>query len=180
MRTILTMLGIIIGIGSVICIDTLGNSLTKTVMDTMESSGGNTVYLSLQQKSFEEETTESGMTFRGPGRRRDATEDDLFTDEMILDLYDKFPDEIKNIQVSSSLGNGVVKAGSEYANVTVNGILPSEFESGNPPKILAGTLLDEKAYDEGKAVCMVSDYFCNNLYNGDYEKAIGKEVEVVK
>ena len=26
---------------------------------------------------------------------------------------------------------------------------------------------------------MVSDYFCNNLYNGDYEKAIGKEVEVV-
>ena len=179
MRTILTMLGIIIGIGSVICIDTLGNSLTKTVMDTMESSGGNTIYLSLQQKSFEEETTESGMTFRGPGRRRDATEDDLFTDEMILDLYDKFPDEIKNIQVSSSLGNGVVKAGSEYANVSVSGILPSEFESGNPPKILAGTLLDEKAYDEGKAVCMVSDYFCNNLYDGDYEKAIGKEVEVV-
>ena len=44
MRTILTMLGIIIGIGSVICIDTLGNSLTKTVTDTMESSGGNTIY----------------------------------------------------------------------------------------------------------------------------------------
>ena len=179
MRTILTMLGIIIGIGSVICIDTLGNSLTKTVMDTMESSGGNTIYLSLQQKSAEEETTDSGMTFKGPGRRRDATEDDKYTNEMLADLWQKFPDEIKSIQVNSSLGNGVVKLGSEYANVSVTGVLPSEFDSGNPPKMLAGTLFDNKAYEEGKAVAMVSDYFCNNLYNGDVDEAIGKEVEVV-
>jgi len=179
MRTILTMLGIIIGIGAVICIDTLGNSLTKTVQNTMESTGGNTVYLQLQQKSAEEETTDSGMTFRGPGRQREATEDDKYTDEMLLDLYGKFPDEIKNIQVTASLGNGQVKKGSEYANVSVTGVFPSEFESGNPPKMLAGNLLDAKAYSEGKAVAMVSDYFCNNLYDGDVNEAIGKEVEVV-
>ena len=50
MRTLLTMLGIIIGIGAVICIDTLGNSLEKSVTDTMESSGGNTITLMLQEK----------------------------------------------------------------------------------------------------------------------------------
>ena len=53
MRTILTMLGIIIGIGAVICIDTLGNSLTKSVADTMETAGGSTIYLGLQQKDTE-------------------------------------------------------------------------------------------------------------------------------
>lgn len=178
MRTILTMLGIIIGIGSVICIDTLGNSLTKTVTDTMESSGGNTIYLSLQQKQTEVESSDSGMEFRGPRRMREATEDDKFTNEMLLDLTETFPEEIKNIQVNSSLGSGQVKIGSEYAYVEVSGILPSEFSSAKPPEILAGSEFDDQAYSEGRAVAMVSDYFCNNLYDGDYDKALGETIEV--
>ena len=179
MRTILTMLGIIIGIGAVICIDTLGNSLTKSVQDTMEVIGGNTIYLSLQQKESQTETSESGVQFRGPQRRRSATEDDLFTDEMIVDLCDHFSEEIKSVQVETNLGNGQVKLGSEYANVTVAGILPTQFTVGDPPEILAGSEFDDRAYSEGRGVCMVSDYFCNNLYNGDPEKAIGKTVEVI-
>ena len=179
MRTILTMLGIIIGISAVICIDTLGNSLTKSVTDTMESTGGNTIYLGLQQKETQRETSDSGFEFRGPNRRRSVTEDDMYTDEMILDLYEQFPNEIKNIQVSTGLGNGIVKKGSEYANVSVTGILPSEFESGNPPEILAGSEFDQQAYSEGRAVAMVSDYFCNNLYGGNPEEAIGQTVEVI-
>lgn len=178
MRTILTMLGIIIGIGAVICIDTLGNSMTKYVTDMMETTGGNTIYLGLQQRETKRETSDSGFEFRGPDRRRQVSEDDLYTDEMIVDLYNNFSDKIKNIQVESNLGNGVVKIGSEYANVTVSGIAASTFASGNPPEILAGTEFDDQAYDEGRAVTMVSDYFCNNLYDGDFESAIGKEVEV--
>lgn len=179
MRTILTMLGIIIGIGAVICIDTLGNSLTKTVSDTMESSGGSTIYMGLQQKTTRVETSDNGFEFRGPSRRREVTEDDMYTDEMLVDLYEKFPDEIKNIQVETGLGSGTVKDGSEYAYVSVTGIMPSTFEAGNPPEILAGTEFDDRAYMEGRAVAMVSDYFCNNLYGGDYEKAIGETVEVI-
>lgn len=178
MRTILTMLGIIIGIGAVICIDTLGNSLTASVQKTMETSGGNTIYLSLQQKESKKETSDSGVEFRGPQRRRQATEDDLYTDEMLADLCNEFSDEIKSIQVQTTLGNGVVKKGSEYANVAVTGILPTEFSAGKPPEILAGTEFDDRAYSEGRGVCMVSDYFCNNLYGGDTEKAIGQTIEV--
>lgn len=179
MRTILTMLGIIIGIGSVICIDTLGNSLTNSVMNTMESSGGNTITLMLQQKSTEEEFSDSGFSFRGPERRREVTENDKFSDEMLLDLIEKFPNEIKSIQVNESLGSGTVKRGSEYAYVSVSGITPAEFSAGSPPTILAGQNFDQRAYNEGKAVAMVSDYFCNNLFKGDYDAAIGETVEVV-
>ena len=178
MRTILTMLGIIIGIGAVICIDTLGNSLTKAVMDTMESAGGNSINVMLQEKSIETETDENGFEFRGFARRRESTDDDRFTDEMLLELMDAYPDEIKTIQVSDQLGNGIVKKASEYANVTVTGIGPSEFTTGNAPKILAGDDFDSKAYTEGRAVAMVSDYFCNNLYEGDYDKAIGNKITV--
>ena len=39
MRSLLTMLGIIIGIASVIAIMTLGDSLSKSVTDSMSSMG---------------------------------------------------------------------------------------------------------------------------------------------
>jgi len=179
LRTLLTMLGIIIGIGAVICIDTLGNSLTNSVMGTMESSGGNTVTLGLQQKSNEKEVSDSGYGFRGPERRREVSEDDRYTDEMILDMMEQFPNEIKYVQLTASLGSGQVKNGSEYANVSVSGISPTEFEGGSPPEILAGSVFDTQAYTEGKAVALVSDKYCDNLYDGDIESALGKTAEVV-
>ena len=63
MRSLLTMLGIIIGIASVIAIMTLGDSLSKSVTDSMSSMGANNVTVGLQQKSTTTEVTGSGMTF---------------------------------------------------------------------------------------------------------------------
>ena len=40
LRSVLTMLGIIIGISSVITITTIGNSLQKTISSTLTSLGG--------------------------------------------------------------------------------------------------------------------------------------------
>ena len=51
MRSLLTMLGIIIGIASVIAIMTLGDSVTVTVTESMSSIGANNVTVSLQQKT---------------------------------------------------------------------------------------------------------------------------------
>ena len=45
MRALLTMLGIIIGIGSVIAIMTVGDSLTLTVSQNMQELGANDVYI---------------------------------------------------------------------------------------------------------------------------------------
>ena len=55
MRAFLTMLGIIIGIGSVIAIMTVGDSLTSSVNDSMQSMGANNIIVSLQQKTGDEE-----------------------------------------------------------------------------------------------------------------------------
>ena len=43
MRSILTMLGIIIGISAVITITTIGSSIQTTLTSTLNSLGGNTV-----------------------------------------------------------------------------------------------------------------------------------------
>ncbi len=47
MRSFLTMLGIIIGIASVIAIFTVGNSLTNSVSENMQSLGANDVYVTI-------------------------------------------------------------------------------------------------------------------------------------
>ncbi len=39
MRSLLTMLGIIIGIAAVIAIETVGNSMTSSVIDSMSGMG---------------------------------------------------------------------------------------------------------------------------------------------
>lgn len=49
MRALLTMLGIIIGIGSVIAIMTVGDSLSNSVTTTMESMGANNITVGLRQ-----------------------------------------------------------------------------------------------------------------------------------
>lgn len=63
MRALLTMLGIIIGIASVIAIMTVGNSMTATVTDEMSAMGANNITVGIQQKSTESEQTEEGLSF---------------------------------------------------------------------------------------------------------------------
>ncbi len=177
MRALLTMLGIIIGIGSVIAIVTVGNSLTNSITSSMESMGANNVTVGLQQKSTETETTESGMTFRGPGRQKQPTESDYFTDDMLEELKTKFQDEVKDFSIEASLGSGQVTDGERYANVSVTGVNDGYF-TANELTILQGNTLSEKALEGGKGVALVSDKFVNNLFNGDCAMAIGQTVEV--
>lgn len=181
MRAILTMLGIIIGIGSVICIDTLGNSITVSVRNIMESSGSTDINMFLIQKDIYSDNGRGRN--RGDGsfemdRWRPMEDSDKFTDEMIEDIKEHFSDDVSGVTVSEEFGSGKVKKGTEYANVAVTGINKDFMEHGSAPKIIAGSLMDSGAYRDGRAVCMVSDYFCNNLYGGDYEKALGQQVDV--
>ena len=62
MRAFLTMLGIIIGIGSVITIMTLGESVTDSFTSSMQSLGANNVTVAIQPKQDEEEQ-DGGMMF---------------------------------------------------------------------------------------------------------------------
>ena len=63
MRALLTILGIIIGIASVIAIMSVGNSIRSSVTSSMESMGANHITVGLRQKEPEEEVTEEGYRF---------------------------------------------------------------------------------------------------------------------
>ena len=67
LRSLLTMLGIIIGIGSVIAIMTVSSSLTTSITDTFAEMGANNVTVGVKQKSEQQETRSNGMKFGKSG-----------------------------------------------------------------------------------------------------------------
>lgn len=172
MRALLTMLGIIIGIASVIAIMTVGNSITTYVSDTMSSMGASNITVGLQQKTEEEETTREGMSFGGRQRMKTAQEEDYFTKEMLKNYCKTYADSITAISAQENVGSGKITEGNLYANISVSGVSLGYFLA-NDMSLLEGRFFNEKETDEGKMVAIVSDKVVNNLYEGDQEKALG-------
>ncbi|PXV95650.1 putative ABC transport system permease protein [Lachnotalea glycerini] len=178
MRALLTMLGIIIGIGSVIAIMTVGNSLTNSVSSSMESMGVNNITVGLQQKSEEKEVNESGAVFGNTNySSAAATDKDYLTTQMIEKLCETYPDSIEAISASITVGSGQSKSGNTSANTQVIGTSAGYFVASNLTFLKGGTF-SERDYDGAKKVAIVSDKFVNNMFDGDNEKALGSEVEV--
>lgn len=171
------MLGIIIGIGSVIAIVTVGNSLTNSITSEMAGMGANNIMVGIQQRESEEEVYETGMRYEGIYSQKQPLDEDLITKDMIRSLVDAFPDEIEDISVESSLGETKVEKGRNYANISLTGVNPGYFKASNI-EIIAGNQISPRAFESGKGVCIVSDRFVNNMFGGDNSKAIGHDVEI--
>ncbi|MCM1092141.1 MAG: ABC transporter permease [Muribaculum sp.] len=177
MRALLTMLGIIIGIASVIAIMTVGDSMTSSVTDSMSSMGANNITVSLQQKSDDTEKTAEGMQFGAASSMKTMSEDDYFTQEMLENYCETYPDSIAALSVSESLGSGQIQDGSLYANVSVSGVSLGYFMANNTT-ILSGRYFSDKETENGEMVAMISDKAVQNLFGGDIEGAIGNSIQI--
>ncbi|MBQ7661448.1 MAG: ABC transporter permease, partial [Clostridia bacterium] len=164
MRAFLTMLGIIIGIGSVIGILTVGSGLTNDISDKMSSFGASNVYLILQRKSTDDE---------GGGRMYE--ESDLITDEMISALRTRYPSQIKSVSLSESVGGGQAKKNKLYANISLTGV-NEDYLAVNDVEILKGRGITAEDSDGNKMNALVSDKLVDNMFGGDRQAALGEEV----
>ena len=108
MRSLLTMLGIIIGIAAVIAIVTVGNSMTGSVTDSMSGMGVSNITVTVKQKtSGDTQGTAQGVTLR---RFMDETpgESDRITDAMIRDFYAAFPDKVDHFEYTVDVGQETI------------------------------------------------------------------------
>ena len=177
MRALLTMLGIIIGIASVIAIMTVGNSMTAYITDTMSSMGASNITVGVQQKDTEEETTREGLAFGERQTRFSPREEDYFTKEMLENYCETYADSISAISVSESMGSGQIKEGGLYANVSVSGVSLGYFLA-NDLTLAEGRFFNSRETDEGRMVALISDKAVENLYKGDKAKALGSIVQI--
>lgn len=177
MRAVLTMLGIIIGIGSVIAIVTVGGSLTNSVSSSMQAMGANNITVGLQQKSEEAEEGSGGAVFGRPGRMRQPEAEDLISEEMLEKLREKYPDRIEAYSLSESAGSGKAQLGELYANLNITGVNVEYFKV-EELNMLAGRTLNDKDAEKSKHVAVVSDKLVNNLFGGNTKSALGSTIDV--
>jgi len=185
MRTILTMLGIIIGIASVIAIMTVGTSLTNSVTSSMQEMGANNITVSLQEKSeedtdsFESQMREArrmmGVGSGSGGDSAQPEESDYITDDMISTMREVYGSEIQAVSITESAGSGKVQDGRLYANVSVTGT-NDEYITVNNIDMLEGRYLTGKDILGSKEVAVVSDKLAGNIF-GD-EDPLGREIKI--
>ena len=171
MRSILTMLGIIIGIGAVIGILTVGNGLTGSITGSMSALGVSNITVSLRKL----DDGMGGMTSVFGLQTPD--EADMLTDDMLEGLRARYGDYLEGISLSESAGNGQAKDGRLYANLSISGV-NEDYQHVNNITLLNGRWLRQKDLDGSRAVCVVSDKLVNNLFAGNQEAALGSDIQV--
>lgn len=177
MRALLTMLGIIIGIGAVIAIMTVSSSLTNSITDSFQEMGANNITVGLKQTSTETETRSNGLKFGAASRNFSVDEEDLITDEMLSKLKKQYSDKIDAIGISESIANGTIHDGGNTANIAINGI-NEEYFSSSDVTLLAGRRLTNADVEGKKQVIMISDKAVEQIFSGNYETALTQKIQV--
>ena len=176
-RALLTMLGIIIGIGSVIAIMTVSESLTTSISKSFQEMGANNVTVGLSAKSDEEEVRADGMRFGASGRNVSVTEEDRITDRMISKLKKTFKNQIAAVAVSESAGTASVSRDGDSVNINVSGVNQDYFES-DQVTLLAGRLIKKADLSGKKHVIVVSDQLVESMFDGDNDAALWQKINV--
>ncbi len=169
MRALLTMLGIIIGIGSVIAIVTVGDSLSGSITDSLQGFGINNITVSLQQKSSSDETRGDAVRLFGMSQ---PSEEDLITEDMIEEFSQAFQDKIHAISLEASLGSGTVGTGEDTASVLATGV-NNQYAEANQVDLSAGRFIQDT--DGERQIAVISDLACEALFGRSDSSLLGSE-----
>ena len=154
MRSFLTMLGIIIGVASVIILVSLVDGLKAQIVDRFESMGTNLI----------------SVTIPGRGGNRAVTPDE------IMDFALENSDVIGYVSPTVNVGNLTVKHGNTSVTTTATGT--NEFY----PKIRGleveyGRYLEYVDVERRQKNCVIGTYIASELYGGA-AYALGNELKI--
>ena len=150
-RTVLTMLGIIIGVTAVIVIVGLGNGMTQSIKDSFSEMGTNV--LSVQ--------------ITGRGSR-------TVTVQQMYDIVDSHPEVFTGMSPTTTLDSTVKVDTTTYGDTSVKGV--SETYLDMMGRTLAqGRGLTYVDIMDNKKVCVLGDYIARAAYGGN---AIGQTIKI--
>ena len=160
MRAFLTMLGIIIGVGAVIVILSLGNGMTNMMNSQFEKMGSNLIQV---------------MTYgRGTGGTRDVDVEDLY------ELVDKYPQYLTGVTPYVSASAKVRYQTEDYDRTSVYGVSEAFFKEDTKGTMQGETLAEGRflSYidvDRHQKVCVIGSYLAQTAFRGD---ALGKTISL--
>lgn len=161
-RSFLTMLGIIVGISSIVTIATLGISVKETVQNLIYYQSLNTfgVY-SLRRKNADT----SNASLR-----------DRISIDMLNALEEQYPDEFK-AAVSDPIGSGMlINSQDEKVTVSVNAATDGYFQC-NKMNVISGRELTAEDSVRKMGTAVVADVFVRQYFHDD-SSPLGKKVHI--
>lgn len=175
MRSLLTMLGIIIGIGSVIAIFTIGNSFQGYMSSELQTLGANNITVSVREKD-----SDSSNQRRNPFSVTSGISDLNSSDEiqmyMVDALINEYDESILAVNITESVGSGKSINGEYYANLSLLGVNEGYIQT-NDLTLVEGRVFSNTDYTNDRKLALVSSNYVSNLnLQGN---VIGSSVDVL-
>lgn len=142
MRSFLTMLGMIIGVGAVIAMISLMDGMIGYTMDSFSDMGADTITVSLTGKGSKQ-----------------------LTDEQMYEFVETHTDAFSKLSPSASLMATVRKGSTSIKNESVTGVSESYVDIQSL-KVSKGRFLAYADMLSRSKVCVIGTYVCNELFDG--------------
>jgi putative ABC transport system permease protein len=158
LRSFLTILGVVIGVASVIVMVTLGDGATQSVKDQMQSLGANLL------------TLRPGMRM-GPGR------DEALSPNFKLADVDALAEQIGSVKAVVPTASSMVTVVYQAKNwqTTVQGSTAAYFQTNNW-RLASGRAFTEVEERSGSAACVIGSTVRRELFGA--ESPVGTEIRV--
>ncbi len=163
LRTGLATLGIVIGIGSVITLISLGQASQKAVQSQIQSLGSNLL------------TVVPGALRAGDIRSASGTSTTLTLEDFTAISNNKNLTNIKNIS-AEILRRSQVVAGRKNTNTQVVGVLPS-YKEIRSIELANGVFLSQRENEGGAKVAVIGSQVVTDLF-GDNANPVGQSVRI--
>ena len=165
-RSVLTMLGIVIGIAAVISILSVGDAMTAKVNDTLNSFGTTNIVAYVMPR--QEDNGGSGAEMKTSDR---------ISLEQITELKEKLGDNIRGVGFTVSAPGYVAKYKTKESNVMTIGV-DSDYPKINTVKMIQGRFINSSDENGNKSFVVVSDKLVKNLFNSDNNRAMGAKISI--
>ncbi len=151
LRSLLTMLGIIIGVASVITLMSIGKGSTAQILSNIESMGANLITISGGARFF---SVGPGGPGGGGGGQILSMEDAEAVSQQVSYISAVAPVSSSNLQLV---------VGSENANSQVTGTTPDYVSVANL-QLAAGAFFSEQEYERGAKVAVLGSDVAETLF----------------
>jgi putative ABC transport system permease protein len=156
LRSFLTMLGIIIGVASVITLMSIGKGSTAQILSNIQSMGANLITISPGASMFGGVRSAGGSTQTLPGGS---------TQTLTMEDAEAIAEQVPYISAvaPSSSSNLQLVVGSKNTNSQVTGTTP-EYMSVNNLKLASGAFFSEQEYQRGAKVAVLGSSVAETLF----------------
>lgn len=153
MRSFLTMLGIVIGVGAVIIIVSIVGGVTKDITDQFESMGTNLISVMVMGRN---------------------TARSVSVDEMEA-LVTENPDLLASYSPNVSVNSATIKYGNDSLSSSCTGVNEYYCDIANYP-VQSGRFLSYMDVEGRKKVCILGTYIVEELFDG--ADPVGEQIKI--